>query len=1267
MQALSDVIHQHSLADVAYTLAARRSRYMHRAFYLVDKDQIAAQGGGGGAGGGCGIISQGEGVPQIFTSPQRSRAAFVFTGQGAQWAGMGAELFEYAAFRRTIARLDGVLAALPTNPVGWRIADVLSGVVHDREFIQNPGVSQTVCTALQIGLVDLLASWAVRPVGVVGHSSGEMAAAYAAGRLTAAEAITAAYYRGHVVSLNTKKGAMLAAGLGSTQGLDYITAAGLAEKVKVAAINSPDSITMSGDADAIEELSAKLTQDSVFNRVLRTGGLAYHSHHMRALGNDYSQLLEHGFEKLGELSSLASAHRYPQVPWVSSVTPDKELERGQVTASYWRANLESPVRFAEAASKLLGSEDLAIGCVIEIGPHAALKNPLGQIGKSLGKTIPHVSTVTRGEDARRTMLNLAGTLFALNADVNMAAVNAVDDESEDGRRLATGCLAVDLPTYKYTYGPINYHESRLSREYRLRKVPRHDLLGSRVPGTTRLRPQWRNLLRLKDLPWLGDHRVPPHVLHPGAAHVVMAMVAAEHAYADYPDALPVAGVTLRNLSIKKTLVVPEDDHGVEIVLSMELEDGATARAPGWSGFSIASVVRDTDQWTEHCSGLVRVEVAPFDLPAPMETAAMDGRAVDAESWYTRFSDMGLHFGPSFQGYSEIRADPARNLASARLALNTTAGLFPGGESSYPIHPASFDLLVRLGLMACNGGQADTLAVQLPIHLDEMRFKHGFLDGRDWVTGVSVAEKRGLRSAYGDLQMLDDKGNVFLHVDNMKFTSLNNDFGDAARSAKLYSSPFARLTWRPDIRAMSKDQCCSLLPITPEERTGQFSQLSKIVDLVAHANPSLRILELGAGRDMGAAQAILKTLTGPNGIKRYQKYVLTDVSMDQLAPVRQATTRYQDIGFSALNIENDLLKQGFQANAYDMILWSDAASSSADIHQCLEHVRKILKPGGDLVLFESSGTSPTDWREALPGAGFEPRAELEDPTNQDCRRIVFSTLLDTAKEQDRSGPVVHLLHGSSGAPALLDDLSQALERRGLATRTVPLDRAREDVPAHARVVAFLDGENLLFHADQRRIGLFQHLAAHAATMVWITSCGLARGRDPDGAFVAGLLRTLGTENPSGQFLSVDLDAEGFRIGGAEEGEQETGELVRCLVEQEAALQGLGESVECEVNRDYTWQDGCLWVSRVVPDAALEDYAEPVLTPEDKDLKLEALHGRPMRAVFGTPGILVCVETFTRSPPPLPPPPCQVVLFLVCYHDVVADLDVHADVSVLPPLH
>ena len=141
------------------------------------------------------------------------------------------------------------------------------------------------------------------------------------------------------------------------------------------------------------------------------------------------------------------------------------------------------------------------------------------------------------------------------------------------------------------------------------------------------------------------------------------MLAAEQAYNEFPGTLPITGITLRNVSIKKTLVVPEDDYGVEIVLSMELDDGATAKSRGWATFSISSVVRDTEQWTGHCSGFAQVGVTALEQVSPIDTT-MDGRAANVETWYKRFAEMGLQFGPSFQDYSDIRVDPIKNVASA---------------------------------------------------------------------------------------------------------------------------------------------------------------------------------------------------------------------------------------------------------------------------------------------------------------------------------------------------------------------------------------------------------------------------------------------------------------------------------------------------------------------------------------------------------------------------------------------------------------------------
>lgn len=300
---------------------------------------------------------------------------------------------------------------------------------------------------------------------------------------------------------------MLAVGLGTNEVSKYLD--GSEEQIKIAAINLPSSVTLSGDSDAIEILSARLNKEGVFNRILRTGGNAYHSHHMMALGSDYSDMLSMGLDHINKLGLVDKEQRYPFIPWVTSVTPEKPI--GEVTASYWRANLESPVRFTDAVTGIMNLEtNPAIELLVDIGPHPALKSPLDQILKSIGKPVSYASSLKRGEDSGESILQLAGTLFAMNAEIDLAAVNAANIGLYEGKwALAHGCTAVDMPAYQYTYGPVSYHESRISKEYRLRDTIRHDLLGSKLPGAGVFQPQWRNVLRMKDIPWLGDHRLLP--------------------------------------------------------------------------------------------------------------------------------------------------------------------------------------------------------------------------------------------------------------------------------------------------------------------------------------------------------------------------------------------------------------------------------------------------------------------------------------------------------------------------------------------------------------------------------------------------------------------------------------------------------------------------------------------------------------------------------------------------------------------------------------
>jgi acyl transferase domain-containing protein/NADPH:quinone reductase-like Zn-dependent oxidoreductase len=1352
IDALSHVVDKHSLADVAYTLAARRSRLVQRTFRVVDKDSVVQ--------GLSGDVQR-----NFLSPPEVSHLAYVFTGQGAQWHAMGAQLFDYRVFCTSIDFLDHVLRALPKAP-SWTIAQILCGDC-DSEYIQMPAISQTVCTAVQIGLVDLLASWSVRPVGVVGHSSGEMAAAYAAGRITAAEAITVSYFRGQAVAHNRRNGAMLAVGLDREQASKYLD--GLELEIQIAAVNSANSLTLSGDEASVERLAATLTQEGVFNRMLRTGGNAYHSHHMKTLGGEFESLLSNGLAHLQKSGLQNQARRYPCIPWASSVTPGKHLAADNVPASYWRANLESPVQFSDAVTKLVEEEDLDIGAFVEIGPHPALKGPLDQILKGIGKPLPYASTLKRGEGGPRSILQLAGSLFGLNAGIDLVAVNAVD---AGAGALEHGVTAVNLPPYQFSYGPIAYYESRASKEYRLRSIPRHDLIGSKVAGNAKLRPQCRNVLRLKDLPWLSDHRLLPDAIFPAAGYMCMAMVAASQLYEASENARPILGHSLRNIDIKTALKIPEDQYGIEVMLSLELSDTATADEPAWTSFSISSVTRDTERWTEHCSGLVKIDISQ-SVKSEKRSLGMEFRAVDAHSWYKKFAAIGLGYGATFQALSEIQADPAKNNAVAKLDLKTTAGIVKGGESAYPIHPSSLDAMIQLGLLACHGGQMDRATTAfVPIHMSKLNLRSELNEA----SGMAVAHGvfKGQRSAYLQLQLQDDAGDVVLDMQDLRCISYSLEAVSPEKGqTKAFSSPFMRMIYKPDFRALSSQQARAMLPPLPEnvargpvlaqfesigslvavdaaetllnrvsigvdtsagtghyianirrladqanaghipqlssgerrqrlqelcDENGQYvevkalqrlhenmadvvegrrsgeavlaegglladffenslfltgvqAQLAALFDLMGHANPNLRILELKGGEGKTAG-SVLEALNSGNGIKRYRDYTLTDTTDGALQTTQTRLAKYGDVKFSVLDIEQSPLEQGFEA-AYDVVLASQAMHTASSIAKALENARRLLKADGKLVLVEVTGSSAmvdlvggaqagywhgvgdgrvqrpfldvAAWEVALRSAGFSgPEIVLDDyPSPWTQSNVMVVGLADDgvngvngASDHGESPDHVHLLHSTAEPPPILTQLAHALQCRGLRTKTSFFENADRDVPINAHVVAFLDDDHLLLAADERRLALFQHLARHASSMLWLTSMGMAVGRSPNGAVVGGLLRTLSTESPTGRFCSIDLDADHFALVD----QQQTEDLVRVLAEREVALQQSqdGESIE---DREFAWHSGCLWVCRLVPEPALSSYAEPLVTPNTHNTELLPLSAQgPVRAAFETPGIL-----------------------------------------------
>lgn len=250
--------HPDRLTDLAYTLSHRREHLPVRGFCITKGDDEEA-------------ISS-----PPFTGQPQNKIAFVFTGQGAQWAQMGKELLEtYPDILHDIRKMDNLLQELDSPPEWTLEGELLKSV--DTSRIAEAEIAQPACTALQLALCNHLSRWNVLPVATIGHSSGEIAAAYAAGSLTMDDAILLAYYRGAASKAQTRAGAMAAIGLGYDEVVKW-----LKPGVVIACENSPSSVTLSGDADALKSVLSTIQKQhpQVFQRLLKVNK-AYHSRKCR--------------------------------------------------------------------------------------------------------------------------------------------------------------------------------------------------------------------------------------------------------------------------------------------------------------------------------------------------------------------------------------------------------------------------------------------------------------------------------------------------------------------------------------------------------------------------------------------------------------------------------------------------------------------------------------------------------------------------------------------------------------------------------------------------------------------------------------------------------------------------------------------------------------------------------------------------------------------------------------------------------------------------
>jgi acyl transferase domain-containing protein len=310
-----------------------------------------------------------------------SKPVFVFTGMGPLWWAMGQELLEHEpVFRKTAEKCDAIFQRL----AGWSILAEMSAN-EDQSQITSAHLAQPANFILQAGLTALWRDWGVEPAATIGHSQGEVAAAYAAGVLDLPDAVRISYHLGRLLKRRVSKGAMLAVGL-SKERLQSVLASDL-ERVCIAAVNSPSAVTLAGDPAALDQIASRLNAERIFNRFLHVD-VAYHSHHMEPLKSELREALK------------GLRIQAPVIPLYSTVTGRRAGEELH-SPEYWCDNTREPVLFETAIGRLIQAGHRVF---LQIGPHPVLSKSTEECLAQQGVTGTVLGSLRRGQPERKTLL-----------------------------------------------------------------------------------------------------------------------------------------------------------------------------------------------------------------------------------------------------------------------------------------------------------------------------------------------------------------------------------------------------------------------------------------------------------------------------------------------------------------------------------------------------------------------------------------------------------------------------------------------------------------------------------------------------------------------------------------------------------------------------------------------------------------------------------------------------------------------------------------------
>ncbi|PYI10693.1 ketoacyl-synt-domain-containing protein [Aspergillus sclerotiicarbonarius CBS 121057] len=1099
-----------SINDLSYTLGQRRSHLLCRGYVIARQETLSQD---------IRVDNLQLSTPGLQLAD--GKLAFVFTGQGAQWKGMARQLLRFPTFADTVRQLDEELGSLPHAP-DWRIFDIL---LDDSDCcpINEAAFAQPITTAVQIGLVGLLRSWHILPEAAIGHSSGEVGAAYAAGLLSAREAIILAYYRGYAVTRHASAGGMAAVGLKSNVALDWISKLGLAATVQVACINSPSSVTISGDREGVETIVAAVQTEGTFARILKTDGKAYHSHQMASVGKLYQKLLDEAAVFTRDMPPEPAQHDPQMYSTVICMPLERQLAR---TTGYWRSNLESPVRFSEG---LTGLSALIDDCLwVEIGPHAVLKLPITQ---TLGQSTPYLNTLHWGQDSSVALLSFLGRLFVQGFKVDFSKIRASYPPDTPAR------MIYDLPTYPWHYGEPLWHESRTSREIRHRQHPRHELLGAAVPGGSPTSFAWRNLLQLDHVPWLRDHRLSGTVVFPATGYVAIAVEALVQKAVPVGVDLSDQCVMLREVVLLKALPL-EDEGSIELFTELRRLPLSNVRdSKDWWEFQILTVVEDSS-YTVHAKGMIRLDSNP-DVSHSVPSSNCPLARQSRELWYGASAQVGSEHGPAFQQMHDIHTpDPTGILyAEARtqtLAPDITRGAQP--QPRYFLHPILLDTVIQVGVIACNGGSIQGMVARVPTRLGEIRMRLA-PNTADGGTIRAISTVTGSKAHQATAVLVGRRQQALARFADVDLTTF---LGEKRRDEARH--PVGRVEWKPDITQIPDDPIFSsalarVLSVTGLGAFGSHAHLLAALDLIVHKQPDCRILCLTTDLSF-VTLALVEVLEATRVHRRCDSFSLGRLGLDGMLEVADLRTHSVPLGLRSLTYRKCTSEDQFG-------LCILGGGMSAAVDQLVSHTNeRTFFLGSDTAALARLSASHLQ----LTDDGHDVQVLRPAPKSTPT----FSHIILVGSHSVDYQLAVHLSRdfGVSAQALTLPDLlaSSPIPPETLVVSTLELDRS------------------ILAEPTPEEFDGFQQIIEHAAHIVWITGSGVHKGFDPTRSLFRGLARALVIEQPLTRIFSLELDP-------ATEGAVISQDVMQILQQD--------RTVDCEYIRDGSQ----LLISRVLPDERL----------------------------------------------------------------------------------